>query len=137
VPRKISIFLKTQDFKIVSAGATLPSPSNSPEISLEVARALFDKIHTKSALYRTAGVTLENLTLNFVSQKDLFGGNVKGDKFDLIHKQIDSLENKFGKRVVHLASTQKALNQQTHVLGADRKSSGTDSEDLDRNLLFL
>ena len=128
VPKKISIFLKTKDFKIVSLGSALPSPSNSPEISLTVARDLFKKIYSKDVLYRTAGITLEDLTADFTPQADLFGGTAKGDKFDLIHKQIDSLESKLGKRMVHLGSTQKAL---------EYKTMGTDADEIDRGLLFL
>jgi nucleotidyltransferase/DNA polymerase involved in DNA repair len=127
-PKRISIFLKTADFKIVSASATLPAPSNSPEISLSSARSLFNRIHTKGITYRTAGVTLDDLTADFEPQADLFGGTTKGDKFDLIHKQIDSLENKLGKRVVHLGSTHEALLC---------KELGTDADELDRDLLFL
>lgn len=128
VPKKISIFLKTKDFKIVSAGVAFPSPSNSPETSLSLAHTLFKKIHTEGVLYRTAGVALEDLVSNFVSQKDLFGGTLKGDKFDVIHKQIDSLEEKLGKRVIYLGSTRQALKH---------KTVGTDADDLDRDLLFL
>lgn len=127
-PKKISIFLKTKDFKIVSASAILPAPSNSPEVSLSSARELFKKVYAKDVLYRTAGVTLESLTADFTPQADLFGGTAKGDKFDIIHKQIDSLEDKLGKRMVHLGSTQQAL---------EHKTIGTDSDELDRDLLFL
>lgn len=128
VPKKISIFLKAHDFKVSSSSSILPSPSNSPEVALAVARELFEKVHKKGVLYRTTGITLENLTADFVSQDDLFGGAIKGDKFDLIHKWIDALEMKLGKRVVHLGSTHKAL---------EHKTIGTDADDLDRDLLFL
>lgn len=127
-PKKISLFLKTKDFKIVALASLLPSPSNSPEISLAVARTLFEKIHKKGQMYRTAGITLENLTPDFVAQKDLFGGTDKGEKFDAIHKELDLLEHKIGKRMVHLGSTHTALTQET---------KGTDTDELDRDLLFL
>ncbi len=127
-PKKIFIFLKTTDFKIVSASVVLPAPSNSPEVLLSSARELFNKIYTRGILYRTAGVTLEALTADFTSQADLFGDTAKGDKFDVIHKQIDTLEEKLGKRVVYLGSTQQAL---------ERETGGTDADDLDRDLLFL
>lgn len=127
-PKKISIFLKTSNFKIVDATETFSHPSNSPEIALSSARALFEKIYKKGELYRTAGIVLLDLDQNFVPQRDLFGGTTKGDKFDEIHKQIDTMETKFGKKVVHLASTQNALK---------RRNIGTDTDDLERNLLFL
>jgi len=87
-----------------------------------------NKIYKKNILYRTAGVTLFELILDSVRQGDLFGNTDKADKFEIIHKQIDSLEEKFGKREVYLASTQNALKQ---------NKRGTDSDDLDRDLLFL
>ncbi len=128
VPKKISIFLKTQDFRFVTRTAVLPVPSNSPEISLALARPLFDEMHTKGVSYRTTGVTLSDLIQNFVLQSDLFGWNNKTERLGLIYKQIDSLEDKFGKRMVHLGSTQSALKH---------KEKGSKSDDMDRDLLFL
>ncbi len=128
VPKKISIFLKTQDFRIVARSAVFSVPSNSPEISLGLAVELFNEMHTKGVMYRTTGVTLSDLVQNFVSQSDLFGGTVKSERLNSIYKQIDSLEDKFGKRMVHLGSTQNALKH---------KEKGTESDDMDRDLLFL
>ncbi|MFZ2832067.1 MAG: DNA polymerase IV, partial [Minisyncoccia bacterium] len=127
VPKKFSIFLKSHDFKYSKCLIQLPAPSNAPEILLATAHEQMIKIHTKGVLYRTTGVTLEELMPNYISQDDLFGGNTKGKKFETIHKQIDKLEKKFGKRAVYLGSTQNALNH---------KTLGTDSDDLDRDLLF-
>jgi len=33
------------------------------------------------------------------------------DKLELVHKQIDQIENKYKKRIVYLASTHKALKR--------------------------
>ncbi len=128
VPKKISIFLKTQDFRIVARSAVFSVPSNSPEISLALAVELFNEMHTKGVMYRTTGVTLLDLVQNFVVQGDLFGGTVKAERLNSIYKQIDSLEDKFGKRMVHLGSTQNALKH---------KEKGSKSDDMDRDLLFL
>ena len=128
VPKKFSIFLKTQDFKYVGRTATLLMPSNSPEIINSHAHKLFLDMHDEGLLYRTVGVTLSELFRNYSAQGDLFGDSREADKFDVIHKQIDVLEEKFGKRVVYLASTKQALK---------RKTLGTDSDDVGRDLLFL
>lgn len=130
VPKKFSIFLKTKDFEFVTALILLPTPSNSPEILLSLAHVQMEKIHKRGALYRTTGVILQDLMTDFVSQADLFGGNVKSEKFDKIHKQIDSLEKKLGKKVIYLGSTKNALDHKD-------KEGGTDSLDLDKDLLFL
>ena len=128
VPNKIAIFLKTQNFKYVTGTIPIASPTNAPEVLISLAGEQFKGMHARGVLYRTTGVTLQELVSDSVSQGDLFGSTDRANKFELIHKQIDSLENKFGKRVVYLASTHNALK---------RKKIGTDPDDLDRNLLFL
>ena len=130
-PKKVSFFLKTKDFTFAESTVVLSSPTNAPEIIISLARKEFTKLHTKGTLYRTTGVTLHELVSNgsgTANQGDLFGTNDQANKFELIHNQIDSLENKFGKRTVYLASTHNALQQTV---------KGTDTDDLDRNLLFL
>ena len=126
--KKFSIFLKTQTFKYTTCLIPLSSPTNTPEILISQAQRQFKTMHSPGILYRTTGVILQDLVTNSVTQNDLFGGSDKLNKFDLIHKQIDFLENKFGKRLVYLASTHNALKSE---------KKGTNSDDLDRNLLFL
>ncbi len=128
IPKSVSWFLKTQQFRYHTFGITLPVPTNSPEIITEHLRKFFHKMWRPDVLYRTTGVTLYELTPKEATQLDLFGGSEKTQKFETIHEQIDNLEKKFGRGVVHLASASKAIK---------RKVKGTDSEDLDRNLLFL
>ncbi len=128
VPKKVSFFLKAQDFKYYICAVKLSSPTNAPEIITALAENKFPEMHRRGILYRTTGVTLQELISNYAVQGDLFGGKAKADKFELVHKQIDSLEEKFGKRLVYLASTHQALKH---------KEKGTQTDDLDRNLLFL
>jgi DNA polymerase-4/DNA polymerase V len=128
VPTKVSFFLKTKDFKIVSSTIQLPVPTNIPEVILPLLYEKFVEMHKLRVLYRTTGVVLQNLSIHNGAQADLFGAQDKAHKFEIIHTQIDALENKLGKHMVHLASTQKALKQ---------KRSETDYDDLDRDLLFL
>jgi DNA polymerase-4/DNA polymerase V len=133
VPKKISFFLKDKNLKYYTCLASIPNPSNTPENIIALINENFDKIYAKRLLYRTTGVILQDLTLNYVSQNDLFGNTVKTDKFELIHKQIDSLEQKFGKDVVYLASTQNALKHEEK----DESDNDKSPDELDRNLLFL
>jgi nucleotidyltransferase/DNA polymerase involved in DNA repair len=127
-PAKVSFFLKTKDFKIVSTTIQLPVSTNVPEIIVPLIYKAFAELHKKRVLYRTTGVVLQNLSVWNGAQQDLFGDRSKADKFEIIHTQIDALETKLGKHVVHLASTQRALKQ---------KRTETDYDDVDRDLLFL
>lgn len=128
IPKKINIFLKDKNFKYTKCSIPLAFPSNSPEVLMALINSQFEKMHTKKVLYRTTGISLEDLIPDFVCQNDLFGDSTKANKLKSIHKQIDLLEDKLGKRVVYLASTKKALG---------KEEKGTESDDLDRDLLFL
>jgi len=128
VAKKFSFFLKCQNFRYYSFAIDLPIPTSSPEPIISLVRTHFDKVWSKGIIYRTTGTTLFELKPCSVVQKDLFGGLAEENKLEAVHKQIDFLEDKFGKRIVYLGSTHNALNQ---------PKQGTDSNDLDRNLLFL
>ena len=128
VPKKIFFFLKTQGFKYFGFSVDLAYPTNAPEVLVSLISENINKVWKKGLLYRTAGVTLVELEEGNVLQMDLFGDANESKKFETIHKQIDSLEGRFGKKVLYLGSTHNSLKQ---------KKVGTDSEDLDRNFLFL
>ncbi len=122
IPKSVSIFLKTRDFHYITREVKLPFPTNSPEILLSSARREFEAMHVKGLLYRTAGVGLHGLTPRKALQEDLFGEGARAGKFEEVHLKIDELEHKYGKKLVHLAST---------------PASSDDELDIDRNLLFL
>lgn len=128
VPKKVTFFLKTKDFKIHDFTITLRNPTSAPEILIEVAEENFKSLFKRGVVYRTTGVILQDLIAENSVPVDLFNSGSRSKRFEMIHRQIDNLEDKLGKRVVYLASTHKAVN-------ASKK--GTDSEDMDRNLLFL
>jgi DNA polymerase-4/DNA polymerase V len=127
-PKKFSIFLKTQKFEYITCSIPLSSPTCAPEILISSAYKHFKSMHKAGVLYRTTGVTLQDLCSDSIIQNDLFGNTNKATKLGLLHKQIDILENKFGKHLVYLASTHNALK---------RKVKGIESDDLDHDLLFI
>ena len=109
VPRKVFFFLKTQDFQFTTCVVILPAPTNAPEIIISLAEKKFKEMHVRNVLYRTTGVTLQDLIHDSMKQGDLFDNNNLAHKFEIIHGEIDKLEEKFGKRVIHLASTHQAF----------------------------
>ncbi len=128
VPKKISFFLKTQDFQYHNFEIVLTTPTNTPETLISLVCEHFGKIHARDVPYRTTGITLHDLVPESQKQMDLFGSTEVSNKFEIIHKQIDSLEEKFGKRLIYLGSTSESKKQ---------KLKGTDADDLDRDLLFM
>jgi nucleotidyltransferase/DNA polymerase involved in DNA repair len=131
ITKRVSFFLKSKSFQYFTFSFDLPISTNAPEIIISLSRKFFDKIYNKNILYRTVGVRLYELSSGEIRQNDLFEANTKSNKFELIHKNIDTIENKYGKRVVYLASTHNAIKYKNDKL------KGTDTEDLDRDLLFL
>ena len=134
IPKKVSFFLKDRNFKITDCIFTLPSPTNAPETIISLVQDKFKEVHHKGVLYRTTGVTFHNLSSDSVTQGDLFGNSIQTNKFEAVHKQLDKLEEKLGKRVVYLGSTDNALKRQKKE---NKEKGGSDSDDLDRDLLFL
>lgn len=128
VPKSVSFFLKSQDFRYYGFGFNLETPTNAPEVLISHLRKFFHKMHRGGIIYRTTGISLHGLVPQDASQMDLFGGTEITNKFEKIHSQIDSLEKKFGKKVVYLGSTHRALKH---------KVMGTDADELDRDLLFM
>jgi nucleotidyltransferase/DNA polymerase involved in DNA repair len=126
-PKKISFFLKSQKLEYFHCSFSLSIPTNTPEIIIKLVEEKFNEIYRAGVMYRATGITLQNLSHNNTKQMDLFGETNKVDKLESIYKELDKLEEKFGKRVVHLASTKK-LNQSKDVGG---------DEDFDRHLLFM
>lgn len=130
IPKKVSIFLKDKDFEFTTRVIIPFVPTSAPEILLDLVSEQLDLMHTRGVMYRATGVTLLELATHVSTQGHLFGEADKVSKFEAVHKQLDKLESKFGKRVVHLASTHSAS-------GLREKNGGTDADDVDRNLLFL
>ena len=127
-PKNIFLFLKTQKFAYISRRIPLAHPTNTPETLLPILISALHEIYSPTTLYRATGVTLSDLVPYPLLQTSLFEDTVEEDKFASIHKNLDALESKLGKRMVYLASTHSAKS---------RKQAGTDVDTVDRNLLFM
>lgn len=129
VTKKFTIALRDKTLRYSVLPVSMLEPTNAPEIILGLMEEKLDELYVKGMTYRATGITLQNLTKPYTAQATLFDQeDTKSDKFQEIHRQLDALETKFGKRVVHLASTQGALKNMTEDIDADAA---------DRNLLFI
>jgi nucleotidyltransferase/DNA polymerase involved in DNA repair len=111
-PKKISFFLKNQKLEYAHCSFALSAPTNTPETIIKLVHEKIDEVYRLGVMYRATGVTLQNLIHNNAVQMDLFGETSKADTLESLYKQIDALEGKFGKRVVHLASTKKQSSRE-------------------------
>jgi DNA polymerase-4/DNA polymerase V len=126
--KKCTFVLRNQKLQYTSFTIVFSQPTNAPEVIIGLVQKNFDNLYRDTVLYRATVVTLQNLVTSVTPQTTLFDtADTRADKLQAIHKEIDALEKKFGKRMVHLASTQEALSSMTETF---------DEEDESRNLLF-
>ncbi len=110
--RTLSIFLKTQTFKYVGLTLRLSRTTNIPEEVLLLLTAKFDQLFEAGILYRAAGVTLSDLGAASAMQLDLFDITLRIEKLEKIYKEVDELNVRFGKTLVHLASSTHLFHQE-------------------------
>lgn len=97
--KTVGVMLRTKDFCIYTDKINLENLTN---FELEISRTalkLMDKIYNPQLVYRSCGVTLENLDFEEGSQLNLFA-DCKDKNYDKLADAIDKLETKFGKNVV-------------------------------------
>lgn len=96
--KNISVSLKTKSFSEFKIHATLEIPTNSESTLLNKAIELLHQIYKPKILYRSTGISLNNLSYGETMQQSLFETNQKED--DKISHIIDDLERKFGKNIL-------------------------------------
>lgn len=97
--KTVSVMLRTKDFKIFWDKKNL---ENLTDFEIEITRTAMDllgKIYQPNTLYRSCGVTLENLDYNEEDQLNLFTDCNTKD-YAKLSKALDKLESKFGRNIV-------------------------------------
>ncbi len=107
--REISIYLKTQTFTYKGDSVRLLIPLENTFDILEQVKGLFNNIFVSDCLYRATGVTLYGLMPTVARQEDLFGGVEKEDTRRQLFDSIDLVNKKYGRSVVHVASSHRAI----------------------------
>ncbi|MEI7480023.1 MAG: DNA polymerase IV [bacterium] len=105
--RKVSVFLKTQDFKYFKMDLSLSSPTCFPQDILSALKKHFDQLFKPGVLYRATGIDLHDLSEQKTSTRELCKNNSKDDKLEKVYTEIDKITNKFGHQSLILASSLK------------------------------
>jgi len=111
----IYFFLKTQDFHYCGYEVKLPFPTNNPVDILREVRKYFALAYTKEVLYRATGITLVNLVDEGATQLDLFDSVKKSEGLKRVFESTDKLAERYGKHVVYLGSSFKAMTHAAHL----------------------
>lgn len=104
-PKKITVFLKSEDYKISGLEVKLKRPSAYPREFGLVLRSLFDELFLEGTFYRATGVVLADLVAANPVQPTLFEDPIDTAKTKRIYNAIDQLRDKYGKHVVHSGAT--------------------------------
>mgnify|MGYP001805824445 CR=1 FL=1 len=97
--KTVGVMLKSKDFTVFYDKKNLENETN---FELEISRCaikLMEKLYSPEIIYRSCGVTLDNLDFEIESQLNLFA-NCKAKNFDKLAAAIDNLEKKFGKNTL-------------------------------------
>lgn len=105
VGRRISIFLKTQDFSFLALEAHLTRASSFPLDITPLVEKMFEKIFVPGVEYRATGVVLSDLVDNRSIQNSLFESPVQVNKVQRVYEAIDGLAKKFGSNQLHVAAS--------------------------------
>jgi|AntDeeMinimDraft_6_1070357.scaffolds.fasta_scaffold02114_5 DNA polymerase-4/DNA polymerase V len=128
----VSIYLKTQQFDGFGRKLKLSVHTNSPQELLRVVESAFNDVFQQGTMYRTTGVRLSNLCYKKAYQPDLFNQHIQVEKLSGIYDVIDTIDRKFGKHSVYLASSMRAIIEGTYRGGrkttAKRKQNLLDGE---------
>lgn len=92
------IMLRTKDFQVLSLREKLPMPTNSEQEISNSIMILFNKIYNPHILYRSSGVSLEEINYAQDYQASLFDTPQYND--NKLSNALDELEQKFGKNIV-------------------------------------
>jgi DNA polymerase-4 len=112
---EIFFFLKTQDFKFHGYEIKLPHPSTVPQDILREIAKFFPLAFKRGVQYRATGVTLLKLSQDTHAQLDLFGSVVQSQGYQRVFESVDELSAKYGKHVIFLGSSFKAMTHAAHT----------------------
>jgi len=104
-PRRITAFLKKQNFDTEGREAKLNHPSSLPPELSELLRGLFNGMYKRYDIYRATGVVLMDLVQDTQIQYSLFEDPLRAEKIRELYEAVDALSGKYGKHTLHLGAS--------------------------------
>lgn len=98
-------FLKRQNFEIQAAEVKLSHPSSYPPEISPLLREQFQCLYRTGVTYRATGVILTHLEGDEQVQYSLFEDPLRAEKMRLLYHAVDTINSKYGKHTLHLASS--------------------------------
>jgi DNA polymerase-4/DNA polymerase V len=114
-PRKVVIFLKTQDFRSVGVELKFNRRTALPNEILTAITPAFDRLFNRTLRYRATGVVLSDLEEDTVVQLELFGPRLKAVNMKRMFESVDALRERYGKHTLFLGSSFLAHQFSQHL----------------------
>jgi DNA polymerase-4 len=111
-PYIVTWFLKTKEHRYETYRIKLEHPTNIPSVIIGKIKEQFDRISIKGKLYKTTGVTFSHLVREDSIQQNLFDSYKEIDTKSDIFKIVDTLNQKYGRHTVHMASSMRGIERQ-------------------------
>ena len=111
----IGVIIKTKDFRTYLEKVNLEHRTNFEFEISEYAMPILEKLFSKSEIYRSVGILLENFNPCENEQKSLFEDSARRDKNEKLGKSLDKLEAKFGRNIVTTGFTGKVDYKQDFI----------------------
>jgi DNA polymerase-4/DNA polymerase V len=102
---KLSVFLKTQQFRYTSLELKFNRRTAWPAEIIAVAKTNFQQLYRPDTLYRATGVVLFDLQPLHQIQMNLFEGPLRLEKLQRVYASVDQLAQRYGKHTVKQASS--------------------------------
>ncbi len=107
---EVGVMLKTQDFLYRNSDVPLVVATNDPADVLRQVEPVFEKMFVPRILYRATGISLRRLMGERAATLDLFGQTEMMNERESLFGTIDSINKRYGKATLLLASSLKATN---------------------------
>lgn len=117
--KALSFYLKTQEFTYHARQIELPVALNDPAEIVRRIDARFDEVYDASIMYRASGITLRALVVESNMTYDLFGELIaEEERSKGTLAAVDSLNKRYGRHTVFLASSMHAVQKREASLTA-------------------
>lgn len=136
--KKVSFFLKTQDFQVYGYEFKLIRPTDNPIEIIKMIDQYFNQVFSGELLFRASGIVLSDLIENTSRQADLFNEVIKAEKISRIFGGVDSVSKRYGKHSLFLGSSLSCMTGEQHQgsrqIAVDRKDNLFKGETLRKRL---
>ncbi len=105
VGKRMTIFLKTQQFERIGIDVSFSRATAFPTDIVPLVRPLFERIFKPGVAYRATGCALGELQADMAIQGTLFESPVELAHTERLYAAIDAIGHKFGGTMLHLGSS--------------------------------